>query len=78
MKADRKHKLCPFKKTVERETDSLTGKTIMRERFEPCVGKRCMAYVYTASCLHIGGSTAKNQDYWGCARLLSQGADDGV
>lgn len=72
-----KKKLCPFKKTVERETDSLTGKTIMRERFEPCVGTRCMAYVYTAPCLHIGGSSVKNQDYWGCARLLNWSVDDG-
>lgn len=73
-----KKRLCPFKKVVERENDGLTGKTIMRERFEPCVGKRCMAYIYTASCLYIGGNTAKNQDCWGCARLLNRGVDDGV
>lgn len=37
-------KLCPFKKTVDRETNGFTGKQTMHERFEVCAGSRCMAY----------------------------------
>ena len=39
----KKAKLCPYKKVVERET-SVAGVTVERERFQPCVGERCMAY----------------------------------
>lgn len=60
-------KLCPFRKAVDRETNGITGKTVERERFQPCVGKKCMAYVYMtpfddeASCDDICN--------WGCARI---------
>ena len=37
-------KLCPFKRTVDRETNGFTGKQTMHERFEVCAGSRCMAY----------------------------------
>lgn len=33
-------KLCPFKKTVDRETNGFTGKQTMHERFEVCAGSR--------------------------------------
>lgn len=36
--------LCPFKRTVDRETNGFTGKQTMHERFEVCAGSRCMAY----------------------------------
>ncbi len=71
-------KLCPLRKTSEQWADG-TGKTTMRERFQPCIGKKCMAYVYTAPYLTIGGKDAtKNPDCWGCARLLNQGMKDEV
>ena len=31
-------KLCPFKKTIDRETNGFTGKQTMHERFEVCAG----------------------------------------
>lgn len=40
-----KEKLCPFKKTTERETNPFNGRETIHERFEVCAGKRCMAYV---------------------------------
>ena len=36
--------LCPFKKIIERECNGLKGTVTMRERFDVCAGKRCMAY----------------------------------
>lgn len=36
--------LCPFKRIVEREYSGQRGMTSMRERFDVCAGKRCMAY----------------------------------
>ncbi len=69
-------KLCPFRKISEQGLD-IAGQTTMRERFQPCIGKKCMAYVYTAPYLTIGGKDAtKNPDCWGCARLLQGGIDD--
>lgn len=40
-----KEKLCPFKKTTERETNPFNGRETIHERFEVCAGKRCMAYL---------------------------------
>lgn len=40
----KKTKFCPFRKVVERETNDVTGKASERERFQPCIGQRCMAY----------------------------------
>ncbi len=74
----KKTKLCPFRKVVEREANDITGKAIERERFQPCVGHKCMAYVYTAPYLTIGGKDATGDpDCWGCARMLKGSADDG-
>ena len=39
-----KEKLCPFKKTLDRDYNSMTGKHTVHERFEDCAGERCMAY----------------------------------
>lgn len=39
-----KEMLCPFKKTITREHNPVTGRTITYERFEVCAGERCMAY----------------------------------
>ena len=72
----KKTRLCPFRKVVERETDGMTGKVVERERFQPCVGHKCMAYVYTLPFMAEG--TGSNPDNWGCARLLKGGADDGT
>jgi len=67
-------KFCPFRKTAEQRTDSITGQTTVRERFLPCIGRKCMAYVFTAPFIEIGSEgNAKNPDCWGCARLLNQG-----
>lgn len=66
----KKTRLCPFRKVVERETDGMTGKVVERERFQPCVGHKCMAYVYTAP---FYDPTDDNQNNWGCARLLKGG-----
>lgn len=67
-------KLCPFRKIAEQWTDSITGQTTMRERFQHCVGKKCMAYVYTTPYLTVGDKDATGDpDCWGCARLLGQG-----
>lgn len=71
-------RLCPFRKVVEQETNGMTGKTVMRQRFQPCIGHKCMAYVFTASYLTIGGKDATGDpDCWGCARLLKGDAGDG-
>ena len=43
--AHEKRQLCPFKKQTIREMDRRTGKATMRERFEPCAEKHCMAYL---------------------------------
>ena len=45
-------KLCPYKKVVERET-SAAGVTVERERFQSCIGKKCMAYVHIAPCINL-------------------------
>lgn len=37
-------KLCPFKKSTDRETNGFTAKQTIHERFEVCAGTRCMAY----------------------------------
>ncbi len=37
-------KLCPYKKTVEREYSGKNGRYTLHERFEVCAGERCMAY----------------------------------
>ena len=72
----KKTRLCPFRKVVERETDGMTGKAVERERFQPCVGHKCMAYVYTLPFMAEG--TGSNPNNWGCARLLKGGIDDGA
>ncbi len=41
---DQKSKLCPFKKIIEKDYSSKTGKATINERFAPCAGERCMAY----------------------------------
>ena len=55
MNKDRKNKLCPFKKIVEREYSSRTGKGTYNERFALCVGDRSMAY-------RPGGYCARMED----------------
>ena len=65
----KKTKLCPFRKVVERETDSMTGKTVERERFQPCIGHKCMAYVYTLPLVAEG--TMNDPNNWGCARIFT-------
>lgn len=72
----KKTRLCPFRKVVERERDGMTGKAVERERFQPCVGHKCMAYVYTLPFMAEG--TGSNPNNWGCVRLLKGGADDGA
>ncbi len=72
----KKTKLCPFRKVAERESNDITGRAIERERFQPCVGHKCMAYVYTLPFMAKG--TGSNPDNWGCARLLKGGTDDGA
>lgn len=63
----RNTRLCPFRKAVDRETNSMTGKMTERERFQPCVGKRCMAYVYVAP---IADEVSYHDpSKWGCARI---------
>lgn len=59
-----KEKLCPFKKTTERERNPVTGRETIHERFEVCAGKRCMAYndsfsVKASRCLRLEGSKAE-------------------
>ncbi len=68
-------KLCPFRKITEQRTNTIAGQTTMRERFQPCIGHRCMAYVYTAPIITLGDNNPAN---WGCARLLNQGMRDEV
>lgn len=68
-------RLCPYRKVVERESNSMTGKTVERERFQPCIGHKCMAYMYTLP--YMGRDTMSNPNSWGCARLLKGGADNG-
>lgn len=70
----KKTRLCPFRKVVERERDGMTGKAVERERFQPCVGHKCMAYVYTLPFMAEG--TGSNPNNWGCARLLKGDIDD--
>lgn len=72
----KKTRLCPFRKVVERESDGMIGKVVERERFQPCVGHKCMAYVYTLPFMAEG--TGSNPDNWGCAQLLKGDAGDGI
>ena len=76
----KKTKLCPFRKVVERETDSMTGKTVERERFQPCIRHKCMAYVYLPPVITVSKDKSgivaiddDNPDNWGCARVLNGG-----
>lgn len=64
----KKTKLCPFRKVVERENNDITGKTVERERFQPCIGQKCMAYVHIAPCLNLDAPNDPND--WGCAMML--------
>lgn len=41
---DKEKQLCPFKRIVERTSGRGKGAVTMRERFDVCAGKRCMAY----------------------------------
>lgn len=43
--ANEEKMLCPFKKVVTREVNRKTGKVEITERFLPCAGERCMAYI---------------------------------
>ena len=43
-KEKKSERLCPYKKITDTESNSLTGKTVAHELFEPCAGERCMAY----------------------------------
>ena len=72
----KKTKLCPFRKVVERESNDITGRAVERERFQPCIGHKCMAYVYTLPFMAEG--TGSNPNNWGCSRLLKGGIDDGA
>lgn len=72
----KKTKLCPFRKVIERESDDMTDKVVERERFQPCVGHKCMAYVYIAPI--IQATDANNPNNCGCARLLKGGTHDGA
>lgn len=72
----KKTKLCPFRKVVERESNDITGRAVERERFQPCIRHKCMAYVYTLP--FIAEGTGSNPNNWGCARMLRGGADDGT
>ena len=65
----RNTKLCPFRKVIEQEWSDETRIAIKRERFRPCIGHKCMAYVYTAPLIKAG--SAKDPANWGCARMLS-------
>lgn len=66
-------RFCPFRKTAEQRTDSITGQTTVRERFQPCVGHRCMAYVFTDPFITIGDNgNIEDPNCWGCARLLKR------
>jgi len=62
-------KLCPFRKVVEREANDITGRAIERERFQPCIGHKCMAYVYAPPIIIPGDDDPAN---WVCARLLKK------
>lgn len=72
----KKTKLCPFRKVVERESDGMTGKVVERERFQPCIGHKCMAYAYIAPVINIPDDG--NPCNWGCAQLLKGDAGDGI
>lgn len=62
MKQDGKQ-LCPFKKIVERDYNGCTGKTTINERFAPCAGERCMAYVrWGGKCLRLEGGDSDSKD----------------
>lgn len=69
----KKTRLCPFRKTSEQRTDSTFGQTTTRERFVPCLGHRCMAYVYTAPIINV--DSCRNPNNWGCAKMLNCGTD---
>ncbi len=69
----KKPRLCPFGMTSEQRTDSATGQTTIRERFVPCLGHRCMAYVYTAPIIREGSMSDPNN--WGCAKVLNGGVE---
>lgn len=43
-KKEQPSRLCPFKKTIEREYSGRAGKATINERFAPCAGERCMAH----------------------------------
>lgn len=60
-------RLCPFRKMIELETDDLTERTVERVLFQPCVGKKCMAYVYAAPFIEERASDEPSN--WTCARI---------
>ncbi len=78
-------KLCPFRGTTERWTDSVTGQVTTRKRFQPCTGKNCMAYLYLPPVITIGRDKSSivvidedNPANWGCAWMLNQVMKDEV
>ena len=57
--ANEEKMLCPFKKVVTREVNRKTGKVEITERFLPCAGERCMAYIgkaFKPDCKRLGDS----------------------
>lgn len=50
-----KTKLCPYKKIIERDSNSHTGKTTNIEKFAACVGDRCMAWRRDGKCARSEG-----------------------
>ena len=52
MSKEKQSQLCPFKKIIERDYSGRTGKATINERFAPCAGNRCMAYIMAR---HGGG-----------------------
>lgn len=72
----KKTKLCPFRRVSERENDGITGKTVEREWFQPCIRHRCMAYVFTSPIFRM--SEVNDPVNWGCARLLKGDTDNGI
>ena len=66
-----KSKLCPFRKVVEREANDITGRAVERERFQPCIGGKCMAYVYTAPFI-TPDDDADDPANFGCAMILNR------
>ncbi len=72
----KKTRLCPFRKVVELDSGMVHGRLTKRERFQPCIGHKCMAYVYTLPL--VVGDAGCDPNNWGCARLLKGDADDGA